>query len=59
MFTIVYGRPKHQQRGPLWKELEAMETSSPWCAIRDFNSVLRSDERSPVERTSGYFEDCV
>lgn len=59
MLTIVYASPKPIERGLLWKELEAIEASSPWCVIGDFNAVLHSDERSPVGRNSVCFQEWV
>lgn len=57
--TIVYASPKPSIQAEVWRELEEVDSSLAWCVIRDFNAVLRSEERTPPGRFSEGFQDWV
>lgn len=47
ILTFVYGFNDPRQRLSLWNELEAFDdfNNRPWMIMRDFNSILYSDEK--------------
>lgn len=64
--TAVYGSPHRALRQSLWDELREIsyEVTGPWCAIGDFNAILKATEKEGGSATSGSnachdFQSCL
>lgn len=53
--TAIYGSPQRANRESLWEDLQVIidDVSGPWCALGDFNAILREDEQEGGQSSIG------
>lgn len=57
--TVIYGSPQRALRQSLWENLSDISNgmSYPWCAVGDFNAILKASEKGG-SRTSSSSSTC-